>query len=50
MSSLLVKNAHTLVTMDAERREIKNGAIFVRDGVVTPSGQQTASLKKPTKS
>ncbi|MEZ4656646.1 MAG: amidohydrolase family protein [Caldilineaceae bacterium] len=31
MSSLLIKNAHTILTMDAARREIADGAILVRD-------------------
>ncbi|MEZ4711233.1 MAG: 8-oxoguanine deaminase [Caldilineaceae bacterium] len=31
MSSLLIKNAHTIVTMDAARREIADGAILVRN-------------------
>jgi len=34
MSTCLVKNIHTLVTMNDERREIKNGAIFIRDNVI----------------
>lgn len=34
MATLLVKNIHTLVTMDETRREIKDGALFVRDGVI----------------
>ena len=38
MSTLLVKNIHTLVTMDAQRREIKNTALFVRDGVIEQVG------------
>lgn len=38
MSTLLVKNAHTLVTMDAERREIKGGSLFVRGGVIEQIG------------
>ncbi len=38
MPTLLVKNIHTLVTMDNQRREIKNGALFVRDGVVEQLG------------
>ena len=28
--TLLVKNSHTLVTMDEQRREIRGGGIFVR--------------------
>jgi len=43
----LVKNIHTLVTMDATRREIRNGALFIRDNVIeqvgtTPELPQTA--------
>lgn len=34
MSTLLIKNAHTLVTMDAERREIRGGGLFIRDNVI----------------
>ncbi|MBF2028477.1 MAG: 8-oxoguanine deaminase [Oscillatoriales cyanobacterium C42_A2020_001] len=34
MATLLVKNIHTLVTMNAERREIADGALFVRDRVI----------------
>ncbi len=38
MSTLLVKNIHTLVTMDGARREIQKGALFVRDGVIEAVG------------
>lgn len=38
MGTLLIQNSHTLVTMDDERREIKNGAIFVRDDVIEQVG------------
>lgn len=38
MSTLLVKNIHTLVTMDAAKREIQNGAVFVRDHVIEQVG------------
>ncbi|MGA7936291.1 MAG: 8-oxoguanine deaminase, partial [Kovacikia sp.] len=38
MSTLLVKNIHTLVTMDAARREIRNGALFVRDNAIEQVG------------
>lgn len=41
MTTLLVKHIHTLVTMDAERREISDGAIFVRDGVIEAVGTLT---------
>lgn len=38
MASLLVKNIRHLATMDIMRREIKNGAIFVRDGIIEAIG------------
>lgn len=34
MATLLVKNATVLVTMDDERREIADGGLFARDGVI----------------
>ena len=42
MSTLLVKHARLLVTMDEQRRELADGAVFSRDGVIEavgPSGQ-----------
>lgn len=38
MTTLLLKNADVLVTMDAERREIPSGGVFVRDGVIEAVG------------
>ena len=38
MSTLLIKNARLLVTMDAERREIADGAVFVRGHVIEAVG------------
>ena len=38
MPTLLVKNIHTLVTLDAERREIRNGALFVQDNAIAQVG------------
>lgn len=38
MSTLLVKNACQLVTMDKTRREIAQGGLFVRDGVIETVG------------
>ncbi|NMF60282.1 8-oxoguanine deaminase [Pseudanabaena yagii] len=38
MSTLLVKNIHTLVTMDRDRRELHGAAIFVRDNVIEQVG------------
>jgi len=39
VATLLVKNIHTLATMDVERRELKNAAVFVRDGIIEAVGQ-----------
>lgn len=39
MTTTLVKNIHTLVTMDANRREISDGAIFIRDGFLEDIGR-----------
>jgi len=38
MSLLLIDNAAVLVTMDGERREIKNGAVVVRDQLIERIG------------
>ncbi|WP_204140581.1 8-oxoguanine deaminase [Halomicronema sp. CCY15110] len=43
MATLLVKNIHTLATFDDERREIRQGALFVRDNVIEQVGT-TAEL------
>ena len=43
MPTLLVKNIHTLVTLDEQRREIRHGAVFVRDHVIEQVGT-TAEL------
>ena len=42
MGTLLVKNAHTLVTMDEGRREIASGGLFVRDNVIEQVGETEA--------
>ena len=47
MALLLIENADVLVTMDGERREIKNGAIVIRDNeiqMVGGSGELHAGL------
>ncbi|NGZ84672.1 8-oxoguanine deaminase [Duganella aceris] len=36
--TLLIKNARMLVTMDDERREIADGAVFIRDNVIEQVG------------
>jgi 8-oxoguanine deaminase len=43
MPTLLVKNIHTLVTMDTQRREMRGGALYVEDNVITQVGM-TAQL------
>ncbi len=37
--TLLVRHAHTLVTMDGTRREIADGAVFARGGVIEEIGR-----------
>ena len=39
MSTLLIQNIHTLVTMDVDQREIRNGALFVRDRAIVYAGE-----------
>jgi 8-oxoguanine deaminase len=46
MATLLVRHIHTLVTMDEQRREISDGALFIRDGVIEAVGS-TAELPFP---
>ena len=38
MSQLLVRNVHTLVTMNAAREELKNASLLLRDGVIERVG------------
>ncbi|MEZ4666743.1 MAG: 8-oxoguanine deaminase [Anaerolineae bacterium] len=38
MTTLLVKNIHTLVTMDSARRELNDANLFVRDNVIEAVG------------
>ena len=38
MSTLLIHHARSLVTMDEQRREIADGAVFARDGVIEAVG------------
>lgn len=46
MSSLLLKNIHTLVTMDDQRRELSNAYVFVQDNVIVAIGE-TADMSIP---
>jgi len=41
MATLLLKDADVLVTMDAARREIPGGGVFIRDGVIEAVGSST---------
>lgn len=43
MATMLAKNAHVLVTMDDERRDIPDGGMFIRDQVIEQVGT-TAEL------
>ncbi len=43
MSTLLIKNIHTLVTMDSDRRELTNAYILVRDGIIESAGLTSES-------
>ena len=43
MSTLLIRNATLLVTMDEQRREIPGGGLFIRDGFIEQAGP-TAGL------
>ncbi len=45
MATLLIRNARLLVTMDAQRREIVDGAVFVRDNVIEAVGSTDALPK-----
>ena len=38
MPTLLIRNARLLVTMDAQRREIEGGGVFVRDHAIEAVG------------
>jgi 8-oxoguanine deaminase len=38
MSTLLIRHARVLVTMDTQRREIADGAVFIRDNVIEQVG------------
>ncbi len=42
MSTLLIRHARLLATMDADRREIADGAVYVREGVIEQVGRTDA--------
>ncbi len=39
MSTMLVRNAQILITMDADRQEIKDGGLFIEDGFIRQVGK-----------
>src|SRR5262245_41316647 len=41
MGTLLIRNATVIVTMDAQRREIADGGLFVRDGFIERVGRMS---------
>ena len=43
MPTLLAKNAEVLVTMDGQRRELKNAGLYAEDGIIKQVGP-TAEL------
>ncbi|HEY9121592.1 MAG TPA: 8-oxoguanine deaminase [Brevefilum sp.] len=40
MSTLLLKNIEVLVTMDDQRRELKNASLFIKDGFIQAIGEE----------
>ena len=42
MATLLLQHADVLLTQDAARREIVDGAVFIRDGVIEQVGRSDA--------
>lgn len=46
MTTLLIRNARLLVTMDAERRELEGGAVFVRDHRIEAVGPSADLLQR----
>jgi len=42
VTTLLIKNIHSLITMDTARRKIRDGAMFIRDGVLEFVGETSA--------
>jgi cytosine/adenosine deaminase-related metal-dependent hydrolase len=47
MATLLLKHIHTLVTMDDARRELRDAAIFIRDGVIEAVGTLSEMPRNP---
>lgn len=47
MATLLLKHIHTLVTMDDARRELRDAAMFIRDGVIEAVGTLADMPRNP---
>ena len=48
MKTLLVRHTRLMVTMDAERREIEDGAVFICGGAVKADTRRLAPRSKRT--
>jgi 8-oxoguanine deaminase len=47
--TLLARNADVLVTMDADRREIRNGGLLIEDNRIVAVGPSDTLRRQPTK-
>ena len=47
MATLLAKNADVVVTMDGQRRELKNAGLFARDGVIEKLAPRPSCPARP---
>src|SRR6478609_3555444 len=48
MGTLLAKNADVVVTMDGQRRELRNAGLFARDGMIENVGPTAELPRAPT--
>ncbi|WP_281857834.1 8-oxoguanine deaminase [Litoreibacter halocynthiae] len=44
MSELLIKNAHTILTMDDARRELRGADVLIRNGEIVETGQRLTTV------
>jgi cytosine/adenosine deaminase-related metal-dependent hydrolase len=47
MTTILLHDIHTLVTMDDQLRELQNASIFIEDGVIVAIGQAQDMPDRP---
>jgi cytosine/adenosine deaminase-related metal-dependent hydrolase len=47
VTTLLAKNADVLVTMDGERRELRDAGLFARDGMIEQVGPSSELPETP---